>query len=102
MRAEAQRLEELGAFALVLECVPAALAAEVTQTRAIPVIGIGAGVGTAGQVLVLNDLLGLDATFRPRFVRRYRDGHTEVLAALNAYARDVRALRFPAREEVLA
>src|SRR6478736_8507341 len=102
LRVEARRLEELGAFALVLECVPAALAAEVTQALAIPVLGIGAGAGTAGQVLVLNDLLGLDPAFRPRFVRRYRDGHTEILAALNAYARDVRALRFPAREEVLA
>ncbi len=102
LRVEAKRLEELGAFALVLECVPAGLAAELTQTLTIPVIGIGAGVGTAGQVLVLNDLLGLDADFRPRFVRRYRDGYAETLAALNAYARDVRALRFPAREEAFA
>lgn len=102
LRAEAARLEELGAFSLVLECVPAALAAEITAARAIPTIGIGAGGGTSGQVLVLTDLLGLDAGFRPRFARRYRDGHAEVLAALNAYARDVREARFPAREEVLA
>lgn len=102
LRAEAKRLEELGAFSLVLECVPGGLAAEITQALDVPVIGIGAGAGTSGQVLVLNDLLGLDANFRPRFARRYRNGHAEALEALNEYARDVRALRFPAREEVLA
>lgn len=102
LRAEAKRLEELGAFSLVLECVPAALAAEITTALAVPTIGIGAGSSTSGQVLVLTDLLGLDAKFRPRFARRYLDGHGEVLKALNAYARDVRAARFPAREEVLA
>jgi len=102
LRAEAKRLEELGAFSLVLECVPGGLAAEITQALGIPTIGIGAGAGTSGQVLVLNDLLGLDADFRPRFARRYRNGHDEALEALNEFARDVRALRFPAREEVLA
>jgi 3-methyl-2-oxobutanoate hydroxymethyltransferase len=86
----------------VLECVPAALAAEITAALSIATIGIGAGAGTSGQVLVLNDLLGLDAEFRPRFARRYLDGHGQILAALNAYARDVRGARFPAREEVLA
>jgi 3-methyl-2-oxobutanoate hydroxymethyltransferase len=100
--ADACRLEELGAFAFVLECVPAALAEEITRSRSIPTIGIGAGAGTSGQVLVVNDLLGLDATFRPKFSRRYRDGHGEILAALNDYARDVRGARFPARAEVLA
>jgi 3-methyl-2-oxobutanoate hydroxymethyltransferase len=102
LRAEARRLEELGAFALVLECVPADLAAEITRERSITTIGIGAGAGTGGQVLVLHDLLGLDHTFRPKFARRYLDGHGEILAALNAFAGDVRAARFPAREEVLA
>ena len=102
LSADAKRLEELGAFSLVLECVPAALAVEVTATLSIPTIGIGAGPGTSGQVFVLTDLLGLDARFRPRFARRYLDGHGEVLSALNAFARDVRAARFPAREEVLA
>jgi len=102
LRSDAQRLEELGAFSLVLECVPAGLAAAVTQARGIPVIGIGAGADTSGQVLVLNDLLGLDAGFRPRFARRYRNGHEDILAALNEFAGDVRAARFPAREEVLA
>ncbi len=102
LRTEATRLEELGVFSLVLECVPAALAGEITTALTIPTIGIGAGGGTAGQVLVLTDLLGLDAKFRPRFARRYLDGHGEVLKALNTYARDVGAARFPARDEVLA
>lgn len=102
LRVEALRLAELGAFSLVLECIPAALAAEITRDLPVPTIGIGAGGGCAGQILVLNDLLGLDATFRPKFSRRYLDGHGTVLAALNDYARDVRTAGFPAREEVLA
>lgn len=102
LRADARKLAELGAFAVVLECVPAALAAEVTTELAIPTIGIGAGVDTAGQVLVLTDLLGLDADFRPRFARRYLEGDKLVRNALEAYAADVRAGRFPARAEVLA
>jgi 3-methyl-2-oxobutanoate hydroxymethyltransferase len=100
--ADARRLEELGAFALVLECVPAALAAEITATVGVPTIGIGAGGGTSGQVLVLTDLLGLDPEFRPRFARRYLDGHDLMLEAINTYAADVRAARFPAGAEVLA
>lgn len=99
---EAQALEKLGAFALVLECVPAALAADISRALAIPAIGIGAGGATDGQVLVLADLLGLDAGFRPRFARRYREGHADALAAVNAFVHDVRAARFPAPEEVLA
>lgn len=102
LRADARRLEELGAFAIVLECVPAELAKNITEERAIPTIGIGAGADTSGQVLVLTDLLGLDAKFQPRFARRYLDGHGLVLAALNTFARDVRAAHFPAPEEVLA
>jgi 3-methyl-2-oxobutanoate hydroxymethyltransferase len=102
LRQEAQKLEELGAFALVLECVPAMLATEITEERTIPTIGIGAGVGTSGQVLVLSDLLGLDPGFQPRFVRRYAEGHTLVSDAVNHFARDVRAAQFPSREEILA
>ncbi|SDR67258.1 3-methyl-2-oxobutanoate hydroxymethyltransferase [Opitutus sp. GAS368] len=102
LMAEARSLEKLGAFALVLECVPAALAADVTRALAISTIGIGAGGDTDGQVLVSADLLGFDAEFRPRFVRRYQDGHAAALAAVNAFVRDVRAARFPAPEEVLA
>ncbi len=99
--ADAATLEKLGAFAVVLECVPAALAAAITEARSIPTIGIGAGAETAGQVLVLSDLLGLDAQFKPRFVRRYLDGHEAVRDAVNGFARDVRTAKFPAREEVL-
>jgi 3-methyl-2-oxobutanoate hydroxymethyltransferase len=100
--AEAQALAATGAFALVLECVPADLAPAIARDLAIPTIGIGAGPGTDGQVLVLPDLLGWDAEFRPRFARRYADGHAAALAAVNAFARDVRAARFPAPEEVPA
>jgi 3-methyl-2-oxobutanoate hydroxymethyltransferase len=102
LRTEASSLEQLGAFAFVLECVPEALASAITEERSIPSIGIGAGGGTAGQVLVLSDLLGLDARFQPRFARRYIDGHELVREAVSNFARDVRGAKFPAREEVLA
>jgi 3-methyl-2-oxobutanoate hydroxymethyltransferase len=68
----------------------------------VPTIGIGAGAETAGQILVITDLLGLDPDFRPRFVRRYLDGAQLVQNALATYAADVRAAGFPAREEILA
>lgn len=102
LRSEARKLEDAGAFAFVLECVPSALAAAITEERTIPSIGIGAGAGTAGQVLVLSDLLGLDARFQPRFARRYVQGHSLVSEAINRFARDVRTAEFPARAEVLA
>jgi 3-methyl-2-oxobutanoate hydroxymethyltransferase len=102
LKAEARAVAATGAFALVLECIPAELAAAIAADLAIPTIGIGAGPGTGGQVLVLPDLLGWDAQFRPRFARRYGDGHASALAAVNAFARDVRAARFPAPEEVPA
>ncbi len=102
LRSEARRVEELGAFALVLECVPAALAGAITEERTIPTIGIGAGAGTAGQVLVLSDLLGLDARFRPKFARQYVEGHELVRDAIDRFARDVRTAQFPAQKEVLA
>jgi 3-methyl-2-oxobutanoate hydroxymethyltransferase len=85
----------------VLECIPAALAAEITASIAIPTIGIGAGSATDGQVLVLSDVLGLDHEFRPRFARQYASGYDTSLAAVNAFARDVRAGAFPAPQEVL-
>ena len=102
LRQDARRLEELGAFAFVLECVPADLAAAITEERSIPSIGIGAGAGTAGQVLVLSDLLGFDGHFQPRFARRYIEGHELVRNAINRFARDVRTAAFPNRAEVLA
>ena len=95
IEADARRLEQLGAFAVVLECVPAGLAGAVTRAIDIPTIGIGAGPETSGQILVLTDVLGLDDRFRPRFARRYLDGHAAVLTALHAYVEDVRTVRFP-------
>jgi 3-methyl-2-oxobutanoate hydroxymethyltransferase len=102
LKADALTLEKLGAFSLVLECVPEALAGEVTTALSISTIGIGAGANTDGQVLVLPDLLGLDATFRPKFVRRYLEGHESVSGAINAFVRDVRGGKFPSAEEILA
>jgi 3-methyl-2-oxobutanoate hydroxymethyltransferase len=102
IQAEAAQLAELGAFAVVLECVPAALAAEITARIDLPTIGIGAGSATDGQVLVLTDLLGLDPDFCPTFARSYVGGHAQVVAALNEYAADVQSARFPAGDEVLA
>ena len=97
--ADARALEEAGAFSLVLECVPAVLAAEVTEALSIPTIGIGAGPGTTGQVLVYHDLLGMEERIAPRFVRRYAELGHAAREALEAYAEDVRAGRFPAEEE---
>jgi 3-methyl-2-oxobutanoate hydroxymethyltransferase len=102
LAADAAELERLGAFALVLECVPAALASRIARERTSPTIGIGAGKGTDGQVLVVNDLLGLDPSFQPSFVRRYGDGHGLTLKAVRRFARDVRQRRFPAPKEVPA
>lgn len=96
---QAHALQQLGCFAIVLECVPAELAARITAELAVPTIGIGAGAGTDGQVLVLHDLLGLDAGRVPRFVRRYIDGAGLMTDALDRYDADVKAARFPAAEE---
>ena len=96
---QAHTLEELGCFSIVLECVPASLAACITSALAIPTIGIGAGSGTDGQVLVLHDLLGIDAEHAPRFVRRYMDGDSILASALNQYDADVKGASFPGPEE---
>jgi 3-methyl-2-oxobutanoate hydroxymethyltransferase len=99
LRRQAHRLEDLGCFSIVLECVPAELAARITSELGIPTIGIGAGIGTDGQVLVLQDLWGVDTTHTPRFVRRYFDGDGALTCALNQFDADVKATRFPAPEE---
>jgi 3-methyl-2-oxobutanoate hydroxymethyltransferase len=96
---QARMLEELGCFAIVLECVPASLGACITSRLRIPTIGIGAGGGTDGQVLVLHDILGLSTGHTPRFVRRYFDGDRVLADALDRYDADVKDGRFPAREE---
>jgi len=95
---QAHALEDLGCFAIVLECVPADLAARITSELARPTIGIGAGAGTDGQVLVLHDLLGL-APHPPRFARRYIDGERLLTCALNQFDADVKETRFPASSE---
>jgi 3-methyl-2-oxobutanoate hydroxymethyltransferase len=97
--ADARKLESLGCFAIVLECVPSPLAARITAALTIPTIGIGAGADCDGQVLVLQDLLGLSGEFRPRFVRRYLDGAALVGDAIDRFDRDVKQGRFPAPAE---
>ena len=99
LREEALACEQAGCFAIVLECVPDDLAAEITASLSIPTIGIGAGAGTDGQVLVMQDLLGLSSDFKPKFVRKYLDGRSVLLDAFNAYASDVKNGSFPAPEE---
>ena len=89
-----------GAFAVVLEKVPDVLAAEITRALPIPTIGIGASAECDGQVLVVDDMLGLFTAFRPKFVKRYAELGAEADRAIAAYAADVRARRFPAPEHV--
>jgi 3-methyl-2-oxobutanoate hydroxymethyltransferase len=95
---DAQALESAGCFALVLEAVPAAVASRITEALTIPTIGIGAGAGCDGQVLVYHDLLGLYSGRTPRFVKQYADIAAEITGALTAYADDVRAGAFPGEE----
>ena len=95
---DAKALEAAGAFSIVLECVPAALAAKVSELISIPTIGIGAGNGCDGQVLVCNDLLGISNGFTPKFVKKYRDLHQEIVGAVSEYISDVRDRSFPAPE----
>ena len=97
--AEAKRSEELGCFALVLECVPAALAGQITASLHIPTIGVGAGPACDGQVLVLQDLLGLNFGFKPKFLRTYLDGAALVRDAIDRFDRDVKQGAFPAAAE---
>lgn len=104
--AEAQRLiedalmlQELGCFALVLEKVPSALATRVSEALSIPTIGIGAGSGTDGQVLVLQDMLGMNEGFRPKFLRLYADLAPVIKSAISQYVGDVRAKSFPSEGE---
>jgi len=96
---DARRLEDAGAFLLVLECVPDRVAAAIAKRVGIPVIGIGAGAGVDGQVLVLHDMLGFhDTGAAPRFVKRYADLGDRAVAAVRAYCDEVRAGAFPAAE----
>ncbi len=99
IRAEAVRLQEAGCFALVLEVVPSALASEVTEALDIPTIGIGAGPHTSGQVLVLQDLLGMQPEFRPHFLRTFLDGFELLREALGRYDEAVKSGSYPSDEE---
>lgn len=96
---DARALADAGCFAVVLECVPGALAAEITREIAVPTIGIGAGAGCDGQVLVFHDFLGLNPDFQPKFVRRYADLASTIRDAARAFARDVKSGDFPNAEE---
>tara|TARA_B100000767_G_scaffold207992_1_gene194913 strand:+ start:809 stop:1624 length:816 start_codon:yes stop_codon:yes gene_type:complete len=96
---DALLLQEAGCFALILEKVPAKLASIVAKKLEIPVIGIGAGGGVDGQVLVLHDMLGITQEFSPRFLRRYHNLHQEILKACSNFKKDVKSQDFPNEKE---
>ncbi len=95
---DARAAADAGAFAMVLECIPAGVAARITEMLSIPTIGIGAGVACDGQVLVLHDVLGLSSEYMPRFVKAYADLKTTVVDAVRKYRDDVRSENFPGPE----
>ncbi len=96
---DAKMLEAAGCFSIVLECIPGDVASEVTNALSVPTIGIGCGPDVSGQVLVVNDLLGMDASFQPRFVRKYANLSETIEAALESYCLDVQLHAFPAEGE---
>jgi 3-methyl-2-oxobutanoate hydroxymethyltransferase len=97
--ADAKLLEDAGCFALVLEKIPADLATKVAKSINIPVIGIGAGNGVDGQVLVVHDMLGITHEFSPRFLRRYHNLYEEMKGAVESYVDDVKSVDFPNEKE---
>jgi 3-methyl-2-oxobutanoate hydroxymethyltransferase len=99
LRKDARVLEQSGCFGIVPEKIPASLAAEVTQTVKIPTIGIGAGSGVDGQVLVLHDMLGINQKFSPRFLRRYHNLYEEIRGSVFSYITDVKSVNFPSDRE---
>ncbi|MGH1386828.1 3-methyl-2-oxobutanoate hydroxymethyltransferase [Kordia sp.] len=99
LKEDAKMLEKAGCFAVVLEKVPAKLAKEVAESISIPVIGIGAGNGVDGQVLVTHDMLGMTHEFNPRFLRRYLNMYEEMTNAFKQYAADVKSVDFPNEKE---
>jgi len=96
---DAHLLEEIGCFAIVLEKIPAKLGAQVAKEVKIPIIGIGAGAGVDGQVLVLHDMLGITQEFSPRFLRRYHNLYAEIKGAVENYIHDVKSRDFPNEKE---
>lgn len=99
MLAEAKKLEDAGCFSIVLEMVPTDLAKQITESLSIPTIGIGASKYTSGQILVLQDLLGMDNEFNPKFLRKYIAGSNLIESALNEYNADVKNESFPSIQE---
>ena len=96
---DAKKLEDVGVFSLVLEMIPNQLSTKITKKLNIPTIGIGAGPGTSGQVLVLQDILGLSKDFNPTFARKYVDGYKIISEALNKFDGDVKIGDFPKKDE---
>ena len=99
LKRDALALQDAGVFAIVLEKVPAQLAAELSKSLEVPIIWIGAGGGCDGQILVTHDMLGLYTRFHPRFVRRYAELGLEMERAFEAYVADVRSGSFPSEDE---
>ncbi|MCR5942747.1 3-methyl-2-oxobutanoate hydroxymethyltransferase [Ochrobactrum sp. XJ1] len=98
--ADALAIAEAGAFSVVLEKIPAALGRQITEAISVPTIGIGAGADCDGQILVIDDIIGLFDQFRPKFVKRYAELGNQIRAAVAAYAEDVRGKAFPGNEHV--
>jgi 3-methyl-2-oxobutanoate hydroxymethyltransferase len=99
---DAQALQEAGCFSIVLESVPAKIAAEISQRLAIPTVGIGAGAGCDGQVLVFHDMLGLFDKFQPKFVKQYANIGEQIMQGLVAYRDEVKTRDFPSEEHSFA
>jgi 3-methyl-2-oxobutanoate hydroxymethyltransferase len=99
LQEDALLLQEAGCFAIVLEKIPAALAAKVSKSLSIPTIGIGAGNSCDGQVLVMHDMLGINTTFKPRFLRQYLNMHEQITNAVQQYISDVKSTDFPNEAE---
>src|SRR5690606_23918107 len=99
LKSDALALQEIGCFAVVLEKIPAALAQEVSQSLTIPTIGIGAGNGCDGQVLVVNDMLGFTKDFKPKFLRRYMEMYENIVEAAASYTADVKSGNYPNESE---
>ena len=95
----ANQLQDAGVFAVVLELVPAKVAETITNDLSIPTIGIGAGPKTSGQILVLQDLLGMDDNFTPKFLRKYMNGSKLITESINTYNKEVKAKKFPSSKE---
>ncbi|MBU6154653.1 MAG: 3-methyl-2-oxobutanoate hydroxymethyltransferase [Bdellovibrionales bacterium] len=99
LQAQARQFQDYGAFAVVLECIPSAIASKITNDLSIPTIGIGAGSGVDGQVLVLQDMLGFNPEFKPKFLRTYLDGKSLFIDAFHSFHEEVKSAHFPNEQE---